>query len=208
MYICKYCLRNLKYQYETCPGCGASQFEKVADFREKVIKTPPAGGYKVELNSYNYELKNGKIFKYIGYVLIAIVVFLLIFFFDFRADKGIFLMVLTMLFFFLGLAIFFVKEGKSQEEKSSEAKKKVEKLSKSGMLIKNLDYEIINMGTDINITRPTYQIKVLYKNQTGVKVPFISNVKFDRVPTGVSGTADLLVDPSDYSNYYVDFEIV
>jgi len=54
MYICKYCLRNLKKRYETCPGCGASQFEEVKDFREKVIKNPPLGGYKIDFVNYEH----------------------------------------------------------------------------------------------------------------------------------------------------------
>ena len=98
--------------------------------------------------------------------------------------------------------------GISNQSENEKEKEKVERLSKTGLLVKNLNYEIIYIGTQTNITKPVYKIKVFYENQTGVKVPFISNTKYDRVPTGSTGTADLLIDPSDFSNYYIDFEIV
>ena len=207
MYICKYCLRNLKNKYETCPGCGASQFEEVLDYREKVIKDPPQGGYRINLDSYYHEIKKAKIFKFIGYFFAILTVFLILYSIGYNFDKGIMLITLTMDAFYLGMAVFFIKIGSSQEKDIKQDIKKAEKLSKTGMLIKNLDYEILYIGVQANVTKPVYQIKVVYVNQTGVKVPFISNAKYDSIPTSSTGTADLLVDPNDFSNYYIDFEI-
>ena len=73
------------------------------------------------------------------------------------------------------------------------------------MLIKNLDYELITIGA--SVLEPDYKIRVFYKNQSGIKVPFVSNIKYKTALTGSSGTADLLVNPNDYSEFYIDFEI-
>ena len=53
---------------------------------------------------------------------------------------------------------------------------------------------------------PVYCIKVLYDNN-GTEVPFVSNPKYSGKLGDIDGTADLLVDPNDFSNYYIDFEI-
>ena len=205
MYICKYCLRNLKKRYDTCPGCGASQFEEVKDFREKVIKDPPFGGYKIDFVNYEHEQGVGKVFKYIGYLIVLVIIFFAIFFVDFSYDMALLGLELVMLLFFLGLAIFFICDGNSRIKKSKKEIEKVKNLSKNGMLIKNLEYEIVTIGSNVN--EPVYKIRVYYKNQSGIKVPFISDVKYGTALTGSTGTADLLVNPNDFSEYYIDFEI-
>ncbi len=207
MYICKYCQRNLKNFYEVCPGCGSSHFEKIPDFKEKVINTPPTGGYKLNLDSYKYEKKSTVPFVIIGYVLTIISIFFFFFFLRIKVEFEYALIFFAMLALFLGLGIFFLKDSINKQKKCDEDVKRVSKLAQNGMLIKNLDYEIISLGVQMDGVTPVYRVVVMYKNQSGVRVPFYSNPKYNTIPTGISGTADLLVDPNDFSNYYIDFEI-
>ena len=52
MYKCNYCGRYLKNQYDVCPGCGSSSFETKSFMGEKVIKTPPNGGYIIQTKDF------------------------------------------------------------------------------------------------------------------------------------------------------------
>jgi len=147
----------------------------------------------------------GKVFKYIGYFLVLVLFFSVIFFVDFSYGMELLGIVLVILLFFLGLAVFFIHDGNSRIKKSKKEIEKVKNLSKNGMLVKNLEYEIVTIGSNVN--EPVYKIRVFYQNQSGIKVPFISDVKYKTALTGSTGTADLLVNPNDYSEYYIDFEI-
>lgn len=58
MYVCTYCGRHLKKKYDNCPACGAVELEHIQNIGEEIIRTPPDGGYKVNLKNYKHERKN------------------------------------------------------------------------------------------------------------------------------------------------------
>jgi len=66
MLVCNYCGRNLKNDYNTCPGCGSTFFQRISDFGEKVIKKPPEGGYIINVDNYEKSKKFANIFMWIG----------------------------------------------------------------------------------------------------------------------------------------------
>ena len=70
MYICNYCNRVLKQEYEKCPGCGGSSFKTKAFLGETIIKEPPKGGYKINTENYKKSLRIANIFVIIGLVLV------------------------------------------------------------------------------------------------------------------------------------------
>ena len=83
---------------------------------------------------------------------------------------------------------------------------RVNKLAKTGVLIKNIPYDLKPTGTIINGEK-IYYIQVLYESKSGKKIPLNSEPKYNTIMGDKDGTADLLIDPNDISNYYIDFEI-
>ncbi len=106
---------------------------------------------------------------------------------------------------FLITGICFIIGAYKVKKNTNKEIERVKKLTKTGMLIKNLSYELVPSGTIINGVT-VYCIKVLYDNN-GTEIPFVSNPKYSGKLEDINGTADLLVDPNDFSNYYIDFEI-
>lgn len=80
-------------------------------------------------------------------------------------------------------------------------KKEIERinaLSKKGMLIKNIPYTVSN-GC----------MRIVFRNSAGIEIPLYSESKFDiGKMIDIDKTADLLIAPDDYSNYYIDYEII
>ena len=76
MLVCNYCGRNLKKDYEICPGCGASSFKNISMVEQYAINKPPEDGYKIKVESYEKSIKISKILKWIG---IGLIIFLVLF---------------------------------------------------------------------------------------------------------------------------------
>ena len=71
MYECDYCGRKLKNHYEVCPGCGSNKFTQKAYMGEIVIKTPPEGGYTIQMDLDDQKLP-GNFLKYCGIIVIIL----------------------------------------------------------------------------------------------------------------------------------------
>ena len=69
-----------------------------------------------------------------------------------------------------------------------------------------MPYQLVSSGTVIN-GKPIYCMQVEYENASGEKIPLQSEAKYNNKLSDKDGTADLLIDPDDYSNYYIDVEI-
>lgn len=200
MYICNYCNRVLKQEYEKCPGCGGSSFKTKAFLGETIIKEPPKGGYKINVGNYKKSLRTANIFVIIGVVLIiAPLIFLLPFlllgfgeallFAPFEAVIGIIMLCVAL----------------SSKRKIKKSMNKANKLAKVGMLVKGMQYKEINTGTFVG-TKYYKCIEVKFKNSAGVEIPLYSETKYDADIKNPE-TVDLLIDPNDYSNYFIDYEI-
>ena len=216
MYICEYCGRYLKKKYDKCPACGSTSFKKVQSIGEVVIKEPPKDGYKVNLQNFKYGRKAHRPATFVG---LWVVVFGLAF-------CGTFAYVgLTMTkeephwagYIFIGFAIIafigilsmaFAFFGSSKEIISGSNKdiNKVKYLAHHGMLIKNLKYKIKSDGIAQG-DKTVYRIQVIYEIEKDKTKCFESEPKYLTALGRDDGTVDLLVDPNDYSNYFLDFEI-
>ena len=104
MYICNYCKRNFKKKHETCPVCGGINFSEKAYLGETIIKTPPKGGYKINMDNFEERRKRNKKSTMIG-ILIAIGVLAFEFPFSLIAILSIFTSIIEMNFSIEGLAI-------------------------------------------------------------------------------------------------------
>ena len=221
MLVCNYCGRNLKNHYETCPGCGSSSFKEKASLGEIIIKTPPKDGYHVNMDSLKKTKTVANVFNWIGIIfLITEILFFIPFFIvpflttdanvegASAASFDIMWIAITIAMFIPAILIplAFILGAKSFKKKAAKEMERIEKLSKKGLLVKNLPYEKQKTGTVIN-GQEIYALKVYYENEKGNKVPLVSNAKYDNRVDNPSGTADLLIDPDDFSNYYIDLEI-
>ena len=215
MQVCNYCGRFLKNEYASCPGCGSTTFKKVSDFSEKVIKTPPEGGYKINTESYEKAKKGSKIVQIIGWVFMA---FMLLFEVPFilggimsmDVDKAFGFSFITISLVttipFVAIGAVMVIIGKKNEKKAINNIERVHKLAKEGMLVKNMPYELIPTGTIIN-NQPVYCFQVTYENASGQQIHLKSEGKYNNKLSDKDGTVDLLIDPNDFTNYYIDLEI-
>ena len=215
MLVCNYCGRNFKNDYSTCPGCGSTTFQRINDFGEKVIKKPPEGGYIINVDNYEKSKKIANIFKWVGWIiLIFMVAFDLPFLLggilvgqeDFMFGLTFSIISLTISIPFFIVSIVFIFISKSMKKKAQENILRVKKLAKEGFLVKNMPYNLVSSGTVIN-NQPVYCIQVEYENTFGQIIPLKSEPKYNNRLNDKNGTVDLLIDPNDYSNYYIDLEI-
>ena len=215
MLVCNYCGRNLKNDYNTCPGCGSTIFQRISDFGEKVIKKPPEGGYIINVDNYEKSKKFANIFMWIGWgSLIFIIMFDLPFLLGgilvgqediiFGLTFSITSLAVTIPFVIVSIIFIFI--SKSMKKKAQENILRVKKLAMEGFLVKNMPYKLVSSGTVIN-NQPIYCIQVEYESPSGQKISLQSEPRYNNKLSDKNGTVDLLIDPNDYSNYYIDLEI-
>ena len=207
MYRCNYCKRYLKNKYENCPSCGSNSFNIISGVNVLIVNKAPIDGYK--LNTHNYlDLKKDIIFSqnnivslivfstflFMGIIIYLINLYLL----------GIVLLVVDLIYATYKIIILTNKiNGINKKVKY------INQLSKNGILIKNLPYKL-EKNNEENIIVPRediYKIVVEYEIETGKKITFKSEPKYYNLLINKSGTVDLLIDPDDYTNYFIDFEI-
>lgn len=200
MYICNYCNRVLKQEYEKCPGCGGSSFKTKAFLGETIIKEPPKGGYKINVGNYKKTLRTANIFVIIGVVLIiAPLIFLLPFLLLGFGEA------LLLAPFEAVIGIIMLCVALSSKRKTKKSMNRANKLAKTGMLVKGIQYKEVNTGTMV-MGKYYKCIEVKFKNSAGVEIPLYSETKYDADIKNPE-TVDLLIDPNDYSNYFIDYEI-
>lgn len=225
MFICEYCGRYLKRKYEKCPACGSTSFKKVQNIGEKIIKVPPRDGYKINTSNFKFERKKHEPITTEGVVTIIYSVLFSIPFIlviidlmknpSQNGDKssiiifGIFFgcVVVALLYDAITGSIKNLKKSKEIINNSKQNIDRIERLAKTGILIKNLRYKVIPTKNINDEDEIVYKIQVVYEIKEGTKKCFQSEPKYLTALGRDDGTVDLLVDPNDYSNYFIDFEI-
>ena len=215
MLVCNYCGRNLKKEYESCPGCGSNSFKNVSMTEQYEVKNPPKDGYKIKVESYEKSIKIAKILKMIGIILIFFLLLidlpfvlggLMVMGEDVMFGTTFIVISLCVSFVFYAIAIGLIVYSHKSKKKATANIERVKNLSKIGILIKNMPYEIRPTGTIVN-GNPINCIEVQYESKSGKLIPLRSEPKFLEVLGSQDGTVDLLIDPNDITNYYIDFEI-
>lgn len=215
MLVCNYCGRNLKKEYNICPGCGSSKFERINDFGKVIIKNPPEGGYKINTDNYEKTKKNANIVRWCGWIFIIFAIlldlpFILAGILSGRGDvmfgitfSSISIVNILPLILIGVVVILFAKYSKNKAEDNV---KRLQKLAMEGVLVKNMPYKLVKSGAVIN-GNPIYCMQVEYENASGQIIPLKSEAKYNNVLSDKDGTVDLLIDPNDYSNFFIDIEI-
>ena len=202
MHICNYCGRLLKQEYEKCPGCGGSSFKTKAFLGEEIVKDPPEGGYHLNLYNLNRIYRFTVFFTVLNLIIIIFPIPALYF--------GWFKSVLLDFIFFIPIIelvaniIFNIANG--ERIKHKRIIKRVKRLAKNGMLVKGIPYKMYFAG-QVFFGKEFKCIEVVFKNSAGVEIPLYSETKYNAEKMKHYETADLLIDPNDYSNYFIDYEI-
>lgn len=202
MFICNYCGRHLKQEYEKCPGCNGSSFTTKAYLGEEIIDKPPKDGY--HLNLYNLNRIHGIAFFFTILNLIIITIpFFIIF-------LGYFNIFIIEAFFFVPIielfATIFFYIANRERKKYKRIIQRTKKLAKYGMLVKGIPYKMYFAGQAF-FKKEFKCIEVIFKNSNDVEIPLYSETKYNAEKMKHFETADLLIDPDDYSNYFIDYEI-
>lgn len=82
----------------------------------------------------------------------------------------------------------------------------VKHLNQSGQLYKNLPYKLMPSGSSINGREVMYPV-AKFKLPSGEEIELKGDARFDYVDRDVDGYIDLVIDPNDYSKYFLDFNI-
>jgi len=213
MLKCNYCNRILKTKYQTCPGCGSSSFEEIKNMDNYIINTPPEGGYKIPLGTQPREnnkkdIKNKLIITRIILIFAILGIVLSIKFLPFRESflVIIFLIFLIFYIFFNATMTKDNEDQKREEEKQKKNYEKLKKLSTKGILIKNIDYTLETAKLSSK-KKQLYNIRINYVAPNGNKIILTDKVLYNMNTLKDDAKVDLLIDPDDFSNYYIDFEI-
>jgi hypothetical protein len=83
---------------------------------------------------------------------------------------------------------------------------KIKILCQHGQLIKNLPYTLEDSNTTVNNNR-LQRIVVKYTPPNGIEITLKGDPRWDRKTSDADGKVDLLIDPNDPKNYYIDFNI-
>lgn len=208
MLKCNYCGRLFKKSVESCPGCGASQFIEVESVNNVVISNPPEGGYTMDLSISAKDkivMVIGGIFYLVGlYFITQIFLALFIALFEFEFTWMPFLSFAILIELFQGISCLLF--GHFLVKNIIVNSKKRKYLKYNGVLVKNMPYYIVNTGSVVNGV-PIYAVKVVYKDSKGIEIPLVSKREYKGHGMDKDGGVDLLIDPNDYTNYYIDFEI-
>ena len=114
----------------------------------------------------------------------------------------------TNYFFLIGVGIgtLFIIIGAVLLCATNNKKKKMKYLEKNGKLIVGIPYTMESTGIFQHGKR-IYRIALYYTNSNGESIKLYGDPRFDGKKRDADGLADLLIDPNNTSNYFVDFEI-
>ena len=104
------------------------------------------------------------------------------------------------------IPIVFVLIGASQIKRYIKKLKDIKTLANTGILVKGVPYLVTNSSYSVN-DRPIKCFKASYTFPDGKTKELVSPPAFDRVLQDGDGRCDLLYDPNNYDNYFLDLEI-
>ncbi len=112
----------------------------------------------------------------------------------------------TTLLFAIILPLIFIVFSLIKIHKVNQRIGKIKELNQKGRLIKDLPYTLENTGMSVN-HKPVKRIVVEYTLPSGSKITLQGDPIFDDKIADADGYVDLVIDESDPSNYYIDFDI-
>jgi len=112
-----------------------------------------------------------------------------------------------MFLLFLLLPLIFIAIGGVILIKNIKKIKVMKQLANNGILVKGIPYELVHTNITVN-GRSIQAMSINYQFPDGsIKTLKGLPLYKSRMHNYDSGLCDLLYDPSNYNNYYIDFEI-
>lgn len=111
-----------------------------------------------------------------------------------------------LFFIVLLLPLIFIVLGLTQTRKYNKRIKKLKILETTGVLIKGLPYTMESTGLSVN-DREILAPAVDYTLPTGEIIHLKGDGRHDHKYSDEDNLVDLLIDPADPTNYYIDFNI-
>ena len=204
MYKCEYCGRFFKEKKEACPGCGNIKLKYIRNEGTMRIETPPKGGYTLDLKNINVEKKYGMV----GWIIELIVVICFMLFaitFVSVFFRNTIVTVIAAILCLIEVIVGIINLRKKINDGTRYNKTKLDRLKNYGVLIKNLNYKVKEKKLQ-NGQKYQY-IQVLYEKENGKTLSLISEPKYNGKLSRDDGTVDLLIDPDDETNYFIDVDI-
>ncbi len=110
------------------------------------------------------------------------------------------------LYIFIGISGFILAIGLYFLVKNFRIKNRFKSLSTKGKLIKGLPYTVKTTNSYLN-GHQGEKIIVTYTTPSGETKEFVGKTRYDLDNIENTDVVDLLVDPDNYNNYYIDFDI-
>ena len=203
MRICKYCGRNFRSTVESCPSCGSNSFSDHPKRGEYAISIPPEKGYDIRTTYYQVSFLTSIILivlsSFVAYWTLRNIV-LEMFINGFMAGID-FLFTQPMVALMILVPLLLVVYGIGQARMALNKIEQLKVLSKNGVLIKHLPYKVDMVGSN------SYILTMEYETPQGEIITLKSEPKPDTLIHDADGKADLLIDPNDYDNFYIEVDI-
>lgn len=176
------------------------EWEKIVDEDEGGITYSPTYYYKVNNIEYSCEsttssnIKSGKGIVYYDSKNPANCMT------DFEKTLDIFLLV------FLLIPIIFIIIGYCQIKSYFKKLKMVKSLGNNGVLVKCVPYKLVDSNVSVNdVVLKCFQVTYTFPN--GITKELFGEPVYDHILEDFDGRCDLLYDPNNYDNYFIDLEI-
>lgn len=112
--------------------------------------------------------------------------------------------IVMFIFPLMGAVFCFI--GFKQMKNVSDRIKRMKKLATNGTLYKGLKYDLVESGMAVNGI-PVLCPQVDFQLPSGSTIKLTGDARHDGRTYDADGLVDLLIDPTDPSLYYIDFEI-
>ena len=154
---------------------------------------------------YKVDRKNLKKERNVNLLLGAVgLIFLMIGFFMFGdKDSSVSFSGLIIFVLFCGLLIWLGIDG---VKKYNEKMTKLDYLEQYGRVERGLEYRMEPTGTIVN-GKPIFRLVVDYELDSGAIITLHSEGRYDHKLVDADGLVDVLIDPNNPNNYYIDFHI-
>jgi len=119
---------------------------------------------------------------------------------DYEVKKPIYM------YLFILIPLIFIVVGIVLMSKVRKKIKKMKFLAENGQLVKNLNYTMEPTNITVNGAQ-LYAIAIDYTLPSGSTIHLVGDPRYDRRVSDADGFVDLLIDPNDLNNYYIDFNI-
>ena len=156
--------------------------------------------YRIDYSNVEYKFRQYKIM-----ILISIILCITFISFIKLVDNDLSLLVWVFFSFIFGVITFYI--GITGLVKTIKRKKGLRKLANNGVLIKDMPYTVVDEYDVLGIKKEYHIIQVKLVNLKGVEKTYTSDQRFNTKKYMLDGTMDLLLDPEDDENYYIDFNI-